>query len=223
MSCKNLENILLLQGQFCSRRLLQMSKVFTHVAREQALLLRPKALESVKTLHRLYCLLCGVLIQSNHIVAPEVFIENCYMYKQQEDYLYFDSEFDDNDDDTEICMVPLFPSIIPTTPPTTAASNLLLTLINQVPETPPPPSQLLPLSPFNFSYINVTPPQTTSSPSADSDTFPFKPVPCDEHGTTTLPTTLLERITSYSLLSSQLLIPSQFIKLSYGDNHYCTV
>ena len=43
-SRKDLENILLLQGQFCSRRLLQMSTVFTHDAREQALLQEPKAL-----------------------------------------------------------------------------------------------------------------------------------------------------------------------------------
>ena len=35
--------------------------------------------------------------------------------------------------------------------------------------------------------------------------------------------TLLGRITSYSLLLSHLLIPSQFIKLSYGKDHYCTV
>ena len=82
----DLENMLLLQGQFCSRRLLQMSTVFTHDAREQALLQGPKALEFVKTLHRLYYLLHGVLIQSNHIVPPEVFIENRYTYKQQEDY-----------------------------------------------------------------------------------------------------------------------------------------
>jgi len=201
-----------------------MSKVFTHDAQEQALLQGPKALEFLKTLHQLYCLLCRVLIQSNHIVSPEIFTENRYTYKQQGDFLCVDGGFDnDNDgDDTDISKALLLPLIIPTTTPTTVASNLLLTLINQVPATPPPPSQS-PLSPFNFSYINVTPPQTTSSPSADSDTFPFKPVPCDEHGTTTLPTTLLERITSYSLLSSQLLIPSQFIKLSYGDNHYCTV
>ena len=53
----DLENILLLQGQFCSRRLLQMSKIFTHHAQEQALLQGPKALEFIKTLHQLYCLL----------------------------------------------------------------------------------------------------------------------------------------------------------------------
>jgi len=146
------------------------------------------------------------------------------MYKQQEDYLCFDGDFDDNDnddDDTDSSKVPL-PSIIPTTPPTTAASDLLLTLINQVPATPPSPSQL-PLSQFNFSYIDVTPPRTTPGPSADSDIVPFKPIPCDEYSTATLPTTSLERTTSYSLLSSQLLVPSQFIKLSYGDDHYCTV
>ena len=53
----DLENMLLLQGQYFSRRLRQMSKVFTHDALEQALLQEPKTLEFVKTLHRLYCLL----------------------------------------------------------------------------------------------------------------------------------------------------------------------
>ena len=38
------ENILLLQGQFCSRRLWHMSEVFINDAREQALLQGPKAL-----------------------------------------------------------------------------------------------------------------------------------------------------------------------------------
>ena len=33
----------------------------------------------------------------------------------------------------------------------------------------------------------------------------------------------MERITSYSLLSPHLLIPSQFIRLSYSDYHYCAV
>ena len=110
----DLENILLSQGQFCSRRLLQMSTVFTHDAREQALLQGPKALEFVKTLHRLYCLLRRVLTQSDHIVATEIFIENRYTYKQQEDYLCFDGDFDDNDnndDDTDASKVPL-PSIV---------------------------------------------------------------------------------------------------------------
>ena len=201
-----------------------MSTVFTHDAREQALLQGPKALEFVKTLHRLYCLLCRVLIQSNHVVAPEVFIENRYTYKQQEDYLCFDGDFDnDNDDnDTDVSKIILLPSIMLTTLPTTASSNLLLTLINQVSATPPPTPQLT-LSPFNFSYIDVTPSRTTPCPSADSDTVPFKPVLCDEPGSTIIPTTSLERIISYSLLSSQLLILSQFIKLSYGDNHFCTV
>jgi len=200
-----------------------MSKVFTHDAQEQALLQGPKALEFVKILHRLYCLLCRVLTQSNHIVAPEVFIENCYTYKQEEEYLCFYGDFynDNDDNDIDVSKI-LLPSIIPTTPPTTAASNLLLTLINQVPPTPLPPSQL-PLSLFNFSYIEVTPPQTTLGPSADSDIVLLKPISCDKYGTAYLRTTLLERITSYSLLSSQLLIPSQFIKLSYGDDHYCTV
>jgi len=194
-----------------------MSTVFTHDTREQALLQGPKALEFVKTLQRLYYLLQGVLVQSNYIVATEFFIENSYTYKRQEDYLCFDGDFDNDndDDDTDASKAP-FPSIIFTTPPTTAASNLLLTLINQVSATLPPPSQLPP-SPFNFSYIDATPPQTTHGPSRDSDTVPFKPIPYDEDGTATLPTTSLERSTSYSLLSSELLIPSQFIKLSYGE------
>ena len=193
------------------------------MAREQALLQGPKAPEFIKTLHRLYGLLRGVLIQSNHIVAPKVFIENRYTYKQEEDYLCFDGDFvnDNDDDDIDISKVS-FPSIIPTTPSTTAASNLLLTLINQASPTPPPPSQL-PFSPFHFSSIDVTSSRTTPGPSADSDTVPFKPVPCDEYSTATLPTTSLERITSYSVLLPHLLIPSQFIKLSYGDDHYCTV
>ena len=50
-----------------------------------------------------------------------------------------------------------------------------------------------------------------------------KTVPCDDSGTAIIPPTLLERITSYSLLSLYLLIPSQFIKLSYGDGNYCTI
>ena len=117
-----------------------MTKVFTHDTREQALLQGPKALEFVKTLHRLYCLLPGVLIQSNYIVSPEVLIENYYMYKQQEDYLRFDGDFDNDDDvDDEVgSNVLLPPSIIPTTTPTTAAADLLLSLINQVPATSPP-------------------------------------------------------------------------------------
>ena len=140
-SHRDLANILLLQGQFCSRSLLQMSKLFTHDAQEQALLQGPKAFEFVKTLHQLYCLLCGVLIQSNHIVSPEIFPVNCYIYKQQEDYLCFDGDFDNDngDDDRDVSKASLLPSIIPTTTPTTAASDLLLILINQVPVTPPPP------------------------------------------------------------------------------------
>ena len=47
---KDLKNILLLQGQFCSRRLWQMSEVLTHDTREQALLQGPKAPEFVSTL-----------------------------------------------------------------------------------------------------------------------------------------------------------------------------
>ena len=59
-----------------------MSTVFTHDTQEQALLQRPKALEFVKTLHRLYSLLSKVLIQATNIVPPEVLIENRYTYKQ---------------------------------------------------------------------------------------------------------------------------------------------
>ena len=132
-----------------------MATVFTHDTQEQALLQGPKALEFVKTLHQLYCLLRGVLIQPDHVVAPEAFIENRYTYKQQEDYLCFDGDFDnDNDnDDTDASKAP-FPLIISTTPTITAASNLLLTLINQVSATLPPPSPL-PLSPFNFFILTL--------------------------------------------------------------------
>ena len=53
----------------------------------------------------------------------------------------------------------------------TAAVNLLLTLINQVHATPPLSPTLL-LSLFNFSYIDVTPPRTTTVPCDDSNTVP---------------------------------------------------
>ena len=184
-----------------------MSKVFTHDALEQASLQEPKALEFVKTLHRLYCRLSGVLNPPSHTATPEVWIENRYTYKQQEDFLCFDCDFDNNDDDDDDI-------------PTTAAADLLLSLINQVPATssPPPPT---PLSQFNFSYIDVTPPRTTPSTSVDSDIVSSKPISCDKYSTATLSTTSLERTTSYSLLSSHLLVPSQFIKLSYGDEQYC--
>jgi len=136
--------------------------------------------------------------------------------------------YNDGDvDDEASSNVPLPPSIIPTATPTTAVADLLLSLINQVPVTSPPPSPLL-LSPFNVSYIDVTPQQTTTDPSTDSDTtissssaLSITTIPCDDYGTATLSTTSLERITSYSLLLLHLLIPSQFIKLSYGDDHYC--
>jgi len=164
-------------------------------------------------------------------------------YKHQEHYLCFDHDFDTEEDEaadlwlrlrheSSLRESPLYtqasslPSITHTTTPTTAAADLLLTLINQVPATSPPS----PLSPFNFSYINVKPPQTTPGPSANSDTvtssssaLTIKTVPCNDYGTATLPTTSLERTTSYSLLSSHLLIPSQFIKLSHSNDHYCTV
>ena len=152
------------------------------------------------------------------------FIENRYTYKQQQDYLCFDGDFDNDDDDDDDDD----DDKIHTTALTTAAADLLLTLINEVPATLPPPP--LPLSLFTFSYIDVTQPQTTTSLSTDSDTVTslslslvITTIPCDESGTATLPTTLLKRIISYSLLSMHLLIPSQFIELAYGDNHYCTV
>ena len=100
------------------------------------------------------------MIQSTHIASPEVLIENRYTYKQQQDYLCFDGDFDNDDDDD-----------IPTTTPTTATADLLLTLINQIPPIPsPPPPPPSPPSLFNFSYIDVTPPRTTTDPSTDSDT-----------------------------------------------------
>jgi len=151
------------------------------------------------------------LIQPTNIVPPEVLIESCYTYKQQEDYLCFDCDFnnDDDADDETGSNVSIPPSIIPTTTTTTAAADLLLSLINQVPATSSPPSPTS-LSPFNFSYINVTPPQTTSDPSTDSNTVRSS---SSDRAMKTL----------YALLSSHLLIPSQFIKLPHGDNHYCTV
>ena len=191
-----------------------MSKVFTHDAWEHDLLQGRKALELVKSLHRLYCLLRGVLIQSTHIVSPEGLIENRYTYKQQQEYLCFDGNFDsDNDDDNEI----------PTTTPTSTVVDLLLILINQVPATIPPPPSLL--SPFNFSYINVTTPRTTTDSFTDSDTvtpsssaLAITTIPCYDSGTAILSTSSLERITSYSLLSPHVLIPSQFIILLYGED-----
>ena len=200
---------------FCFRRLWQMSEVSTHNAREQVLLQGPKALDFVKTLHRLYCLLQGVLTQSNHIVSLEVLIENRYRYKQQEAYLCFDGDFDNdnNVDDEAGSNVSLPPSIIPTTTPTTTAANLLLSLINQVPATSPPPSPPL-LSPFNFSYIDVTPSQTTTHPSTDSGivissslALSIKTNPCDNYDTAIF-LTLFDRITSCALLSLHLLISS---------------
>ena len=68
----DLQNMMLLQGLYFSSRLWQMSKVFTHDTLEQALLQEPKALEFVKTLHRLYSLLSRVLIPPTHIATPEV-------------------------------------------------------------------------------------------------------------------------------------------------------
>ena len=207
-----------------------MSKVFTYNALKQALLQGPKALEFVKPLHQLYCLLSRVLIQSTHIASPEVLIENRYTYKQQGDYLCFDDDFDNNNDDDDDGDDDDDDDDIPTTTPTTAAADLLLTLINQIPPIPsPPPPPSLP-SLFNFSYSNVTPPRTTTDPSTDSDSVTpsssalvIMTIPCYDSGTAILPTTSFERTTSYLLLSSHLLIPSQFLKLSYGEDHYCTV
>ena len=177
--------MLLLQGQYCSRYIWQMSRVFTHNALKQASLQESKALEFVTTLHQLYCLLSGVLIPPTHIATPEVAIENRYTYKQQEDYLCFDRDFDNNDhddkdDDDET----------PTTTPTTPAADLLLTLINQIPSIPSPTPPASTPTPFNFSYIKVNPTQTTT----------VTTVPCDKSGTTVPSTAPLERITSYSLL-----------------------
>ena len=111
------------------------------------------------------------------------------MYKHQEHYLYFDHDFDNKDDDNDdssivdkeaerlwLCLpdesilresplttqASLHPSIIPTITPMTAAIDLLLTLINQVPIIPLPPPSPSSLILFNFPYIDVTPPQTTS-------------------------------------------------------------
>ena len=144
--------MLLFQGQYFSKHIRQISKVFTHDALEQASLQEPIALEFVKTLHRLYGLLSGVLTPPSHNATPEVWIENRYTYKQQVDYLCFDRDFDnndhddkDNDDET------------PTTTPTTPAADLLLTLINQISPIPSPTVPVSTLTPFNFSYITVTP------------------------------------------------------------------
>ena len=137
-------------------------------------------------------------------------------YKHQEHYLCFDHDLDiEDDEEAELLWLrlrhesslresPLYtqasplPSITPTTTPTTAAADLLLTLINQVPAASPPSPLIL----FNFSYIDVTPPQTTPGPSADSDTVTssssalvIKTVPYNDYGTATLPTTSLERTT----------------------------
>ena len=104
------------------------------------------------------------------------------MYRHQGHYLCFNHDFDNEDDDDDasstvdkrakhlwlhlsdkssLCESPrntqasLPLSIIPITTAITAAVDLLLTLINQAPATPPP--LLSPLSPFNLSYIEVTP------------------------------------------------------------------
>ena len=100
-SRKDLENILLLQGQFYSRRLWQMSEVFTHNAQEEDLLQGSQALEFVKTLHWLYCLLQPILIQSNHLFSTEGFIESLLeppTYKQKEYHLCFGGDFDNDSD-----------------------------------------------------------------------------------------------------------------------------
>ena len=108
---------------------------------------------------------------------------------------------DNNDDgyyDNYISRVSLPLLIIPTTTPTTTAADLLLSLMNQAPATSPPsssPSSPPSLSSFNFSYIDVTPQQTTTDPSIDSDTvissslpMVIKNNPCDNYDTAILPT-----------------------------------
>ena len=63
-----------------------------------------------------------------------------------------------------------FPSIIPNaTPTTTTTTNLSFALINQLPATSTS-SLLSPLNPFNFSYIDVTPPLTMTVSCAKLDT-----------------------------------------------------
>ena len=132
-------------------------------------------------------------MQSSHTATPEVWIENRYTYKQQEDYLCFDGDFDNDDDDDKDDE-----DEIPTTTPTTAAADLLLTLINQIPPIPSPPPPPSPPSLFNFFNIEVTPPRTTT----------VKTIPFYDSGAAVLSTPPLERITSYSLLSPHLLMPS---------------
>ena len=177
------------------------------------------------------CLLRGLLIQSNYIVSTAVLIKKRYMYKRQEDYLYFDCDFDNDDDVDDVAgsNVSLPQSKIPTATPTTAATDLLLYLIDQIPATSPLPLQPS-LSLFKISYIDVTPTQTTTDPSTDLDkvissssAWVLKTDSCDDHDTTIIPTTWFERITSYALLPLHVLIPSQFIKLSYNEDNYCTV
>jgi len=146
------------------------------------------------------------LIQSNHTSSSEGFIESVpepLTYRHQEHYLCFDGDFDNDGDDDA------------TTTPTTAATDLLLTVINQVPATLPPPPPL-PLSPFNFSYIAVTPPRTTPGPSTDLDTvtssssaLAIKAVPCDDSGTVILPTTSSERINHIIFIVVIVFVDSQ--------------
>ena len=109
--------------------------------------------------------------------------------------------------------------------PTVALAPCLL--INRIP--PPPPSSSPP-SLFNFSYINITPPRTSTDQSTDSNTvtpsssaLAITTIPCYDFGIAILPTTSFERTISYALLSSHLLILSQFIKLSYCEDLYFTV
>ena len=171
------------------------------------------------------------MIPPTHIATPEVWIENRCTYKQQEDCLCFVCDFDNDDNDDDDDDDDDDNDDIPTIIPTTIVADLLLILINQISPIPSPPPPLpSPPSPFNLSYIKVTPPQTTTDPSTDSDTVTpsssalvIKTIPCYNSGTVILSTSSLERITLYSLLSPHLLIPSQFIRLSYGKDHYCTV
>jgi len=114
------------------------------------------------------------LIQSNHFLPPEGFIENRFTYKQQDGYLCFDGDFDNDndDDDTDVSNASLLPSIIPNTTSTTAASDLLLTLINQVPATSPSPSPVpLTVQPTTVSKTTTsTAPLPSNSPHKKSST-----------------------------------------------------
>ena len=71
----------------------------------------------------------------------------------------------------------------------------------------------------------MTTDQSTNSDTVtpSSSALTIKTIPCYDSGTAIFSTSTLERITSYSLLSPYLLIPSQIIRLSYGGDHYYKV